>query len=128
MLALMSGQSLVNALIPLPIGAIAVYNSSGLAQYNHADWQGSARLYSYANRAANPAMAYAPFGEGYAGGIPWVEFTSAGGSWTVSDGENQTGSLDDFLYRRYNPTQGRWISPDPAGLAAVDPSNPQSWN
>jgi len=23
---------------------------------------------------------------------------------------------------------GRWISPDPAGLAAVDPSNPQSWN
>ena len=24
--------------------------------------------------------------------------------------------------------QGRWISPDPAGLSAVDPSNPQSWN
>jgi hypothetical protein len=24
--------------------------------------------------------------------------------------------------------QGRWISPDPAGLGAVDPSNPQSWN
>ena len=23
---------------------------------------------------------------------------------------------------------GRWLSPDPAGLSAVDPSNPQSWN
>lgn len=24
--------------------------------------------------------------------------------------------------------QGRWLSPDPSGLAAVDPTNPQSWN
>ena len=24
--------------------------------------------------------------------------------------------------------QGRWISPDPAGIVAVDPSNPQTWN
>lgn len=27
-----------------------------------------------------------------------------------------------------DPNQGRWVSPDPAGLAAVDRSNPQSWN
>jgi len=24
--------------------------------------------------------------------------------------------------------QGRWLSPDPAGLGAVDPANPQTWN
>jgi RHS repeat-associated protein len=30
--------------------------------------------------------------------------------------------------RRLNPNQGCWISRDPAGLAAVDPTNPQSWN
>jgi RHS repeat-associated protein len=36
--------------------------------------------------------------------------------------------LYHFLYRKYNPVQGRWISPDPGGLGAVDPSNPQSWN
>jgi RHS repeat-associated protein len=35
--------------------------------------------------------------------------------------------LYDFQYREYS-TRGRWPSPDPAGLAAVDPSNPQSWN
>jgi RHS repeat-associated protein len=34
----------------------------------------------------------------------------------------------DALYREYDPRQGRWISPDPAGLAAVDPTDPQSWN
>ena len=26
------------------------------------------------------------------------------------------------------PAQGRWLSPDPSGLAAVNPANPQSWN
>ena len=30
--------------------------------------------------------------------------------------------------RNLSPIQGRWWTPDPAGLAAVDPSNPQSWN
>jgi hypothetical protein len=32
------------------------------------------------------------------------------------------------MFREYHPTQGRWISPDPAGLAAVDLTNPQSLN
>ena len=36
--------------------------------------------------------------------------------------------LYDFLYREYSPVQGRWLSPDPAGMAAADPTNPQSWN
>jgi uncharacterized protein RhaS with RHS repeats len=33
----------------------------------------------------------------------------------------------DFPYREY-PIQGRWPSPDPAGLAAVSLANPQTWN
>lgn len=36
--------------------------------------------------------------------------------------------LYDFLFRRLSKTQGRWISPDPAGAAVVRLSNPQSWN
>jgi RHS repeat-associated protein len=64
--------------------------------------------------------AYAPFGEPYA---------PAGASDLSFTGQNQdTVSGDyDFLYREYS-TQGRWPSPDPAGLGAVDPANPQSWN
>ena len=31
-------------------------------------------------------------------------------------------------FREYNPTHGRWLSPDPAGRAAANPPNPQSWN
>lgn len=49
-LAEASGQNLFNALLPLPGGATAVYSSSGLAQYNHADWLGSARLFSSTNQ------------------------------------------------------------------------------
>lgn len=49
-------------------------------------------------------------------------------------GQNQdltsgsSGLLYDFLYREQHSTQGRWISPDPAGTAATDPTNPQTWN
>jgi hypothetical protein len=32
------------------------------------------------------------------------------------------------MYRQYHATQGRWIKPDPAGMASVDPANPQTWN
>jgi hypothetical protein len=32
------------------------------------------------------------------------------------------------MFRRYSPSQGRWISPDPAGLRAVKLANPQTWN
>jgi RHS repeat-associated protein len=34
----------------------------------------------------------------------------------------------DTPYREYDNTSGRWLTPDPAGLAAVDLTNPQSLN
>jgi RHS repeat-associated protein len=30
--------------------------------------------------------------------------------------------------RQYNQSLGRWMTPDPAGLASVNPMNPQTWN
>jgi RHS repeat-associated protein len=127
-LAWLQGQTLAGTHLPLPGGAFAVYNGSGIFQYNHADWLGSARLFSTPTRTASMAMSYAPFGEGYASGIQDIQFTSYSSSFTVSGNESQGGTLDDFTFRRYSPVQGRWISPDPLGLGAVDPTNPQSWN
>ena len=37
-------------------------------------------------------------------------------------------NLTAFWFRTDSTTQGRWGSMDPAGLAAVDPTNPQTWN
>jgi hypothetical protein len=43
----------------------------------------------------------------------WIQFTGVtGSSWTVVDGQNSSGSLDDFMFRHYSPGQSRWISPE----------------
>jgi RHS repeat-associated protein len=123
-LALMNGlTTLVNAFVPLPGGATAVYGSGGtLAYYRHSDWLGSSRLASTPSRGLYYSGAYAPFGESYA------ESGTTGHSFTGQN-EDTAGGLDDFMFREFSASQqGRWISPDPAGMAAVDPTNPQSWN
>jgi RHS repeat-associated protein len=66
-------------------------------------------------------VAYAPYGESYApSGASDLSFTG--------QNDDTVSNLYDFLFREYHPVQGRWISPDPAGLAAVNPMNPQTWN
>jgi len=105
---------------PLPGGGAAVYTASGLSYYRHSDWLGSSRLASTPTRTVYSTTAYAPFGEPYAqSGTADLSFT----------GQNQdtVGGSYDFLAREY-AIQGRWPSPDPAGLAVADPSNPQSLN
>ena len=119
-LALMNGSSLTKALVPLPGQATAVYTSSGLDHYRHSDWLGSARLTSSPSQSYISSVAYAPFGETYASyGTTDISFTRQNPDTVSSD--------YDFLYRPYS-TQGRWPTPDPSGLSAVDPTNPQSWN
>lgn len=119
-LALMNGSTLQKGFVPLTGGSMAVYNSSGLAYYRHSDWIGSSRFASTPSRTMYFDGAYAPFGEPYAQtGTNDLSFT----------GQNQdtVPNLYDFPAREYG-IQGRWPSPDPAGIASADPTNPQSWN
>jgi len=126
-LALMNGQSLNKAFVPLSGGATAVYNASGLAYYRHSDWLGSSRIASLATGSSRLSYdgAYAPYGENYAeSGTQDRNFTGMNQD-TISTGPYP---LYDGLYREYHPAWGRWLSPDPAGLAAASPANPQSWH
>ncbi|MGC2108437.1 MAG: RHS repeat-associated core domain-containing protein, partial [Candidatus Korobacteraceae bacterium] len=66
-------------------------------------------------------QAYAPFGENYAG-VGTVDRSFTG------QNEDSVSNILDFPFRQYTSTQGRWMVPDPAGLAAVDITNPQTWN
>jgi RHS repeat-associated protein len=118
--ATMTGQTLVKALIPLP-AAVAVYTSSGLAYYRHRDHLGSSRLATTPSRTMYASTAYGPYGE------PYAQTGTTDLSFTGQD-QDTTSGMYDFLNRRYNPVQGRWLSPDPAGSGAVDPTNPQTWN
>jgi len=118
-IALMSGQGLAFSWVPLPGGAAAMYNASGLWYYGHADWLGSWRLASSPSRTFIGGLAYSPFGAAYAGSGP-DNFTGA-----IADTPD---NLNDFTYRLLQPAMARWLSPDPAGLGAVNPADPQSWN
>jgi RHS repeat-associated protein len=121
--ALMNKLVALNVFLPLPGGEQATYTNSTI-RFRHYDWLGSARLESNLAENEYGDLAYAPFGESYAMlNTPYPSFT--GQQQDTSTG--QTG-VYDFLYREYSAGEGRWISPDPAGVGAVDPSNPQSWN
>jgi RHS repeat-associated protein len=125
-LGLMNGQTPKTIRIRLPGGSTAqLSGASGGNQYTlHSDWLGSARLStSYNGRAMVYDTAYAPYGESYAGaGNVTGDLNFTGQS------EDTLSGLYDFLYREDSPGQGRWISPDPLGLNAVDITNPQTWN
>jgi RHS repeat-associated protein len=119
-LALMSGQTLQKAFVPLTGGSTAVYNSSGLAYYRHSDWLGSSRFASTPTRTMYSDGAYAPFGEAYAqSGTADLSFTGMN--------QDTVPNLYDFAAREYG-IQGRWPSPDPAGISSVSSKDPQTWN
>jgi RHS repeat-associated protein len=85
---------------------------------------GSVRLASTASsHSITFDRAFAPFGEMYntvIGGTSNPAFATLTRD-TISDEY-------DTPNRELHPNQGRWVSPDPAGLSAADPGDPQSWN
>ena len=112
--------------IPLPGGGTAVYNGSGLNYIRHTDWLGSSRLATTWAHAVYSKEAYAPFGETY------NEAGTGDRSFTGQDQDVVTGSgatgVYDYLFRKYDPSAGRWLSPDPAGWQAVSLHDPQSFD
>jgi RHS repeat-associated protein len=119
--AVMSGQKLQKGFVPLATGAKAIYTSSGLTYYRHHDHLGSSRLATTPSKTLYSSTAYAPFGE------PYKQAGTTDLSFTGQDQDTASG-MHDFPDRRYMPVQGRWLTPDPAGLKAVSLANPQTWN
>lgn len=122
-LGLMNGQTISRIRVPYPGGGLAVYTSGPtfLMYWRSPDWRGSMPFGSDYNHTVTKDSAFAPFGEEYA----W----NPGGT-DVFTGQLEATTFDvyDFPYREYPSIEGRWLTPDPAGLAAVNPANPQSWN
>jgi len=123
--ATMSGQSTTNAYFPLPAGETLFETGStgGNRFFWHKDWLGTVRFESnMGTRASANDRAFAPFGEMY------NNFGTTGNLSFTGDTQDTISGMFDTPNRELHPNQGRWISPDPAGLAAVDPSSPQTWN
>ncbi len=121
----MSGQTTTSAYFPLPAGEtlFETGNTGTNRFFWHKDWLGTVRFSSnIGSRVSTYDRAFAPFGESYNnfGTTSNLDFTG--------DTQDTISGLFDTPHRELHPNQGRWISPDPSGVAAADPANPQSWN
>jgi RHS repeat-associated protein len=118
---------------PTPGGGTVEINGNNVtAYYMHKDWLGNSRISStIVNHTVISDQAYAPYGEVYnklatGAAQPAQMFTS--------DTQDILGGIWDTPNRELNASQGRWLSPDPAGtgwnqyaytgnpLSATDPS------
>ena len=126
----MSGQTLQQYILPLAGGVQAVFTPTELSNYRHADWLGTSRLSLDVTGNLYVARSYAPFGETYNGATGSAGLGANDRSFTGQTQDVIAGptGVYDFLFRQQASSQGRWLVPDPAGLAAVDLTNPQTWN
>jgi RHS repeat-associated protein len=125
-LALATGSALasVDVHVPLAAGAWAQYTGASLSSYWHPDWLGTSHMETTPSGYVNGVASLGPFGE-----IPNTDISSnIQGTFTGSAFLEKGFDLWDFPAREQNWNQARWITPDPVGINAVDPTNPQSWN
>ncbi len=121
----MNGQALKSYVLPMVAGMQVVYNSSGLQYFRQVDWLGTGRFATNSSGGVYYDASYGPWGE---------TFNEQGTGDRLFTGQTQdtiagpSQGIYDFLFRQHSPTEGRWLVPDPAGLAAVDITNPQTWN
>ena len=115
-------------------------NSNG-TEYTTSDTLGSPRVITSSTAAVVGRHDYMPFGEeigaGIGGRTSGMGFGVADGQrqkFTSKERDNETG-LDYFGARYYGSTQGRFTSPDPLNVWALEEkqrqeyaANPQRWN
>ena len=91
--------------------------------FSHDDHLGTTRTVTDPNGNTNSSyFKNRPFGE-------WSDYGSETSLLFTGDFLDDPDS-DTFHTpnRQYSQINGRWMVPDPAGLAAVNPANPQTWN
>ena len=89
----------------------------------YSDWLGTGRMWQDINRNTTQTCSGLPFGDGLSCSV----YKFGNGMFT-GDWYDKQSITYHTPARELSPTQGRWLTPDPAGLAALDPTNPQTWN
>jgi RHS repeat-associated protein len=90
--------------------------------YYHGDHLGSSRQMTTVNGYPTWSSTFLPFGQEW---NPQITVNNYKFTGDERDAESQ---LDHTWFRQNSSSLARWTSPDPADLAAADPTNPQSWN
>jgi RHS repeat-associated protein len=100
-------------------GRLLAANLSGTTDFYHQDWLGGIRAGSSLSGSLIDSCTNLPFGDGTNNCGLWYFAGLMSDPWDT---------LNTSATRSQSPTSGRWLTPDPAGLAAMDLSNPQTWN
>jgi RHS repeat-associated protein len=123
----------------LPSGGLNAYymyfGSKLVAEYYnlttyfiHQDHLSSTRLVTgYPTPSIAECDDYYPYGEANANVGGCLSGTTLKYKFTGDERDAET-NLDHTWFRQNSSALGRWMTPDPAGLAAADPTSPQSWN
>jgi RHS repeat-associated protein len=101
---------------------VATY-AAGATYFDHSDWLGTVRARSDVTGASTQTCSNLPFGD--AQNCTGTDRATLHFTGKELDTES---NLTHFLFRQLSTTQGRWLMPDPAGMAAANPADPQSWN
>jgi RHS repeat-associated protein len=101
---------------------LATY-SDGTTNFYHGDWLGTKRVMTAVNGTNSLTCTGFPFGDGV---------NCTGTNWTYNgftdDIHDPETNLEHTQFRKYSSTQGRWLTPDPSGMATVELAKPQTWN
>ena len=109
-------------------GTLLAEYSQGTTYFIHQDHLGSTRLLTgYPSPTTLECDDYYPYGEANVNVNTYIATSDTTLKFTGDERDSET-NLDHSWFRQNSSTLGRWMSPDPAGLAAVDPTEPQSWN
>ncbi|MGC2400278.1 MAG: RHS repeat-associated core domain-containing protein [Acidobacteriaceae bacterium] len=95
--------------------------TNGTTDFVLTDHLGSTRVMTGVNQAVLSNMDYMPFGQQIAGGSATTD------KFTGQEYDSESG-LYQFPFRYFESPMARFMTADPAGLAAADPTNPQTWN
>ena len=106
-------------------GRVVAFNSQsqGITVFLHKDMQTTTHMATGPDGSVLQDQIFYPSGQSWYNLGTWYQQEFAG----LDMADPSTGFYDS-LSRTYTPPSGRWLTPDPAGLAAADPSDPQTWN
>jgi RHS repeat-associated protein len=97
---------------------------NGSALFLGTDWLGTTRALTELSGTFAQLYTSLPWGDGLSSGGSSFDTTS---QYTGKEYDPESG-LYHFPARQYAPVQGRWLTPDPAGISAMRLDSPQSWN
>ncbi|WP_263418066.1 RHS repeat-associated core domain-containing protein [Terriglobus albidus] len=107
----------------------ATYRNDGQdAHFHMADWLGSKRFTTTSDGAPELKCESGAFGDGQICSALATNASDVSNVHFTDKERDQESGLDYFGARYYGSSIGRFMSPDPSGLAYASPGNPQSLN